>query len=160
MIKKIETISDLCWRLARNICLIAMIILTPVVFANVISRFIFGYSIAWSSEVARYCFLWLTFMGMAVALKDDSHAKIDLIIKHSPTNLSKIIVISGHFIIMILSVVLIFSGLKQVVSVWSVKAAYMRFLSMSWMYLSIPLSGFFMLLFSTTNLLETWANKK
>lgn len=153
-------LSDMAWHLARSICLIAMVILTPVVFANVLSRFIFGYSIAWSSEVARYSFVWLTFMGMAVALKEDSHAKIDLLIKAAPLHLQKLIQTCGCVIIMILSILLIIAGSLQTISIWNVEAAYMRFLSMGWMYLSIPLSGVFMLLFTTANLFEIWTNTK
>lgn len=160
MKNKVSILSVWAWHFARSICLIAMLILTPVVFVNVITRFVFGYSIAWSSEVARYSFLWLTFMGMAVALKEDSHAKIDLLIKLSPLRMRTFIILSGHLIVMILSIVLIIAGTLQTVSVWGVKAAYMRFLSMSWMYLSIPLSGLIMLLFTTDTLIALWDNRK
>ena len=141
--------------MAKAICLICMIVLTPVVFANIISRFIFGYSIAWSSEVARYAFIWLTFMGMAVALREDSHAKIDLLIKKTPPGFRKLILIAGHVIIFALSLFLIYAGTKQTIAVMDVQAAYMRFLSMGWMYLSIPVSGLFMLCFSTSGLTDT-----
>ena len=156
MKKHLFTLSEYLWRLARFVCLAAMIILTPVIFANIILRFFFGYSIGWSSEVARYSFIWLTFCGMAVALKDDSHAKIDFLVQLAPPIWQKWISTLGQIVIIILSVVLIVSGTKQAIMIWGVKASYMRFLSMGWMYLSIPLSGFFMLIFTLANLLKIW----
>lgn len=145
--------------MAKTICLVCMLMLTPVVFANIISRFIFGYSIAWSSEVARYAFIWLTFMGMAVALREDSHAKIDLLIQKLPRAFQKSVLVAGHAIVVVLSLFLMFAGTRQTIAVWDVQAAYMRFLSMSWMYLSIPVSGLFMLVFSISALTDTLTGK-
>ncbi len=155
----INTLANWACHTAKAICLLCMLLLTPIIFVNIITRFVFGYSIAWSSEVARYSFIWMTFMGMAVALKDDSHAKIDLLIKKAPLPLRKWILTAGHMIIVILSIFLIVAGFKQTVSVWNVEAAYMRFLSMSWMYLSIPISGVFMMLFSISGLMDLLANQ-
>lgn len=158
MKKLLTTLSEYLWHMARFVCLVAMIILTPVVFVNIILRFVFGYSLGWSSEVARYAFIWLTFCGMAVALKDDSHAKIELLLQLAPPELRKWINTLGQMVIIILSIILIVSGIQQTIMVWGVNAAYMRFLSMGWMYLSIPLSGFFMLIFTLVNILKIWEN--
>ena len=157
--KFLTSLSNGACVVAKNICLVSMIILTPVVFANIISRFVFGYSIAWSSEVARYAFIWLTFMGMAVALREGSHAQIDLLIQKLSPNLRKPVLIAGHIIVVILSLFLIFAGTRQTIAVWDVQAAYMRFLSMSWMYVSIPVSGLFMLFFSMSALADTLTGK-
>jgi|GEM_PF-1145392 C4-dicarboxylate transporter DctQ subunit len=153
----LNNLSDRACSAAKFICLICMLVLTPLVFANIISRFIFGYSIGWSSEVARYAFIWLTFMGMAVALRDDSHAKIDLLINSVPWKLKKWIMILANLIILILSIFLIYAGTKQVLAVREVQAAYMRFLSMSWMYMSIPVSSLFMFLFTLSGLANNLA---
>ncbi len=156
----IQNLSNGAWHLARFICLLSMMILAPVIFANVISRYIFDYSLAWSSEVGRYSFLWLTFMGTAVALRDGSHAKIDLITDKLPLKLKKAVALFAYMIIIILSFVLIITGSKQVVSVWDVHAAYMQFLSMGWMYMSIPLLGILMLIFSIEKLMYIWLNRE
>ncbi len=152
MRKMLTSAADLAWRVSRLVCLVAMIILTPVVFANIVLRFFWGYSLGWSSEVARYAFVWLTFMGTATALRDNSHAKIELIIKLAPRTWQKYIKILACVLIALLSLFLIVSGILQTIKVWDVSAAYMRFLSMSWMYLAIPLSGLFMLIFMIENI--------
>jgi TRAP-type C4-dicarboxylate transport system permease small subunit len=65
--------------------------------------------------------------------------------------------ILANLIILILSIFLIYAGTKQVLAVREVQAAYMRFLSMSWMYMSIPVSSLFMFLFTLSGLANNLA---
>lgn len=44
-----------------------------IVSANVFCRFLLGFSIYWGDEVAQILLVWLTFLGAAVAVRDDSH---------------------------------------------------------------------------------------
>lgn len=144
---------------SRMVVLAAMVIMTPVIFANVISRYVFNYSLAWSSEVSRYSFVWITFLGTAVALREDSHAKIDLFLEKAPGRLKTYLILIKYSLMLALSALLIVTGTNHVISIWYTKAAYMRFLSMGWMYLSIPLCGLLMLLFSFVSVLELFSQR-
>jgi TRAP-type C4-dicarboxylate transport system permease small subunit len=44
-----------------------------IVSANVFCRFLLGFSIYWGDEVAQVLLVWLTFLGAAVAVRDDNH---------------------------------------------------------------------------------------
>jgi TRAP-type C4-dicarboxylate transport system permease small subunit len=59
-----------------------------------------------------------------------------------------------------LCILLITTGIKQAIDVWPTKAAYMRFLSMGWMYLSIPICGLLMLFFTCVSLVELISKEK
>ncbi|WP_054710225.1 TRAP transporter small permease [Bacillus sp. JCM 19041] len=48
--------------------------------AQVLMRFLFGSSIGWSEELARYCFIWLVFIGVSYGVKKQRHIKIDAIL--------------------------------------------------------------------------------
>lgn len=48
--------------------------------AQVLMRFLFGSSIGWSEELARYCFIWLVFVGVSYGVKKQRHIKIDAIL--------------------------------------------------------------------------------
>ena len=144
---------------SRMVALAAMVIMTPVLFANVVSRYVFDYSLVWSPEVARYSFVWITFLGTAVALREDSHAKIDLFLERAPGRLKTYLMLIKYSLMLALSTVLIVVGTNQVISIWHTKAAYMRFLSMGWMYLSIPLCGLLMLFFSFVSVLELFSQR-
>ena len=50
--------------------LLAMVVM---VFGNVVLRYVFNSGITASEELSRYCFVWLTFLGAVVAMRDDAH---------------------------------------------------------------------------------------
>ncbi|MBM6581199.1 TRAP transporter small permease [Microvirga sp. BT689] len=66
----------------RLLLLIASILVAATVglsFVQVVLRYIFNNPQAWSEEVGRYLFVWITFLGSAVAFARDSHIKVDAI---------------------------------------------------------------------------------
>ena len=58
--------------------------MVAMVFGNVVLRYAFNSGISVSEEVARWCFVWLTFLGAVVAMKDNAHLGVDLIVKLLP----------------------------------------------------------------------------
>ncbi|WP_093725617.1 TRAP transporter small permease [Terribacillus halophilus] len=59
------------------VCLLSVMVV--VISAQIIMRFILGSSIGWSEELARYCFIWLVFIGISYGVKKQRHISIDAI---------------------------------------------------------------------------------
>jgi len=59
--------------------MIALSLIVIIMFLQVIMRYVFKASLAWSDEFSRYCFVWLTFMGMSYAIKNRCHIRIDIL---------------------------------------------------------------------------------
>jgi TRAP-type C4-dicarboxylate transport system permease small subunit len=57
--------------------LMAALCLTIV--AGVVSRYVVGRPLAWTDEAARYLFIWVSFLGAAVAVRRRANFKLDLI---------------------------------------------------------------------------------
>ena len=81
-----------------------------VVVANVIARYTDWYHIIWATDVVKVLFLWLVFLGGAVAVKYDAHVRMtmvsdrlrgsvgrawDLVIRLSPVAVGVILVLLG-----------------------------------------------------------------
>lgn len=62
-------------------CMVAMVIM---VFGNVVLRYGFNSGISVSDEMSRYCFIWLTYIGAMVAMRDGAHLGVDTLIKKLP----------------------------------------------------------------------------
>lgn len=62
-------------------CLLAMVIM---VFGNVVLRYGFNSGISISDEMSRYCFIWLTYIGAMIAMRDREHLGVDTLVKHLP----------------------------------------------------------------------------
>lgn len=56
------------------VCLAAMVVL---VFGNVFLRYAFNSGISVSEEVSRWFFVWMTFLGALVAMRDHGHLGVD-----------------------------------------------------------------------------------
>jgi TRAP-type transport system small permease protein len=61
------------------LCLLAMVVM---VFGNVVLRYAFNTGITISDEMSRYCFIWLTYIGAMVAMREKGHLGVDTLVKH------------------------------------------------------------------------------
>jgi len=62
-------------------CLVAMVIM---VFGNVVLRYAFNSGITISEEMSRYCFIWLTYIGAMVAMREGGHLGVDTLVRRLP----------------------------------------------------------------------------
>lgn len=63
------------------ICLVTMVVL---VFGNVVLRYGFNESILISEELSRWAFVWLTFLGAVILLRERGHMGVDLALRAMP----------------------------------------------------------------------------
>ncbi len=62
-------------------CLVAMVVM---VFGNVVLRYGFNSGIDISDEMSRYCFIWLTYIGAMVAMREKGHLGVDSLVRRLP----------------------------------------------------------------------------
>jgi TRAP-type transport system small permease protein len=63
------------------LCLFAMVVM---VFGNVVMRYVFNSGILISEEMSRYAFIWLTYIGAMIAMREGGHLGVDTLVKHLP----------------------------------------------------------------------------
>jgi TRAP-type C4-dicarboxylate transport system permease small subunit len=79
---------------------LSLAVMSLLVFGNVILRYGFNSGITWSSEISRFLFIWLTFLGAIGALKDQKHLGVDLVVKKLPPTSRKVVYVISNFIIL------------------------------------------------------------
>ena len=57
----------------------SLIFTVSIIFLQVIMRYIFKNSLAWSEELARYIFLWQIWVGASYAAKKSKHLRVGII---------------------------------------------------------------------------------
>ncbi|HHW36591.1 MAG TPA: TRAP transporter small permease [Bacillales bacterium] len=55
------------------------VIMVGVIFLQVVMRQL-DMSLSWSEELARYCFIWLIYIGISFGVKKQTHVKIDAVL--------------------------------------------------------------------------------
>jgi len=100
----------------------ALAVMVVLVFGNVVLRYGFNSGITVSEEVSRWLFIWGTFLGAVVALREHGHLGIDMVVSRLPAWGKKICLVVGHAL-MLFIVVLLFKGcLEQMKINWDVSA--------------------------------------
>lgn len=59
------------------LCLLVMVVM---VFGNVVLRYGFNSGLAVSEELSRWLFVWMTFLGAVIALRDNAHLGTDMLV--------------------------------------------------------------------------------
>jgi TRAP-type transport system small permease protein len=112
------------------LCLALMVVL---VFSNVVLRYAFNSGIAISEELSRWLFVWLTFLGATVALREHGHLGTEALVSRLGPIGRKCCLVVGY-VLMLGCCWLLFSGaLEQTKINWDV-AAPSSGASMAWFY--------------------------
>ena len=53
---------------------------TLILFAGVVSRYVFNSPLFWTDELANFLFLWLSMLGTVVALRADGHMRLTTLV--------------------------------------------------------------------------------
>jgi len=66
------------------ICRTLLAVFVTILFAQIISRQLFGYSLSWSEELSVYMFVWFVFFGASYAAKLAAHNRVTFQYKLMP----------------------------------------------------------------------------
>jgi len=58
----------------------ALLVMVLMVFGNVVMRYAFNSGLTLSEELSRWLFVWLTFLGAVVALRNNAHLGTDMLV--------------------------------------------------------------------------------
>ena len=78
------------FKLLEVLVVVFMVAMVVMVFGNVVLRYGFNSGISVSDEMSRYCFIWLTYVGAMVAMREGGHLGVDSLVRHLPINGKKV----------------------------------------------------------------------
>ena len=107
-----KRILDIYCRALEIFIAVLLAIMVILVFGNVVMRYGFNSGITVSEEVSRWMFVWLTFLGAVVALKEHGHLGSDMLVSKLPPAGKRACLVLGH-LLMLFICWLMFSGSLQ-----------------------------------------------
>ncbi len=81
-----------------------MFLMSIIIFIQVVMRYVFGNSLTWSEEMARYLFVWLVYFSVAYTARREAHIRIDAAINLYPKKLRPYVEIFSEIIVLIFAV--------------------------------------------------------
>lgn len=125
-------ISGYC-RLIGYLIAIALLVMVVLVFGNVVMRYAFNSGFTVSEELSRWLFVWLTFLGAVIALRDNAHLGTDMLVsKFGP--LGKRICMGASLLLMLYVMWLLFKGTYDQYKVNVDSDSPVMEVSMGWFY--------------------------
>ena len=82
MANVLQLFIDRFFKLLELLIVLSMVAMVIMVFGNVVLRYGFNRGIDISDEMSRYCFIWLTYIGAMVAMREKGHLGVDTLVKH------------------------------------------------------------------------------
>jgi TRAP-type transport system small permease protein len=129
----LDKFLDLYCNLLGKIIATLLALMVVLVFGNVVLRYGFNSGITVSEELSRWMFVWLTFLGAIIAVREHGHLGTDFLIARLPVMGQKICLVIGY-VLMLLMCWLMFKGsYDQTVINWSTEAPATG-LSQAWFY--------------------------
>jgi TRAP-type C4-dicarboxylate transport system permease small subunit len=154
-----KTIKKILDSFLELLVMVVVVVLVIDVLWQVFTRFILKNPSTWTEELAVFMLIWVSLLGAAVALGRGAHLGIDYFVGKLP---EKIRLVTEVFVFLCIALfsftVMILGGielvtetlrLEQISPAINVKVGYV--------YLAVPISGFFLVLYSVIGLFERLA---
>ncbi|MGY0195269.1 TRAP transporter small permease [Leptothrix sp. BB-4] len=129
-----KVIAGYC-RLIGYLIAAAMAVMVVLVFGNVVMRYGFNSGFTLSEELSRWLFVWLTFLGAVIALRENAHLGTDMLVgKLGPTG--KRICMGLSLVLMLYVLWLLFKGSLDQFKINVDSESPVMEASMGWFYAS------------------------
>lgn len=120
-------------------------VMTLLVGAQIAGRFLFGYSIFWSDEAARFLLIWIAFLGMSAGVRRGAHPGVDSLVRALSPKVARPVAVAATGLALAFFAVMLVHGSLLVSRTWLQRSPSLG-LPMGLPYLAVPAAGLLMLL--------------
>ncbi len=150
MTEAIRTLKTLLTKLLEWVVILLVATLVLDVLWGVFSRFVLASPSRWTEEVATILLIWVSLLGAAVTFSRKEHLGVDYLVKKLDPAARRLMTIAGQLLVVwFASAAMIYGGYilvsKALASGQVSPALGLKF---GYVYLAVPLSGLFIVLFA------------
>ena len=129
------------------ICILALTVMTILTFTNVVTRYVFNFSMNFAEEISTYSFVLLSLFGASIALKRGAHLGFTLLSDHVPPVIARIFEVISALAGIIFSFVIFYFGIRMAMTQYQRGQLSLGVQIPEWIYGSfVPLGSFFLLI--------------
>ena len=118
----LQRLIDRTARLLERVIALCLAAMVAMVFGNVVLRYVFNDGIVVSEELSRWLFVWMTFLGAVVALKEHGHLGTDMLVARLGATGRRVCAALSLGAMLAVSVMLFMGSLVQTRINWDVEA--------------------------------------
>lgn len=107
--------------------------MVAMVFGNVVLRYVFNDGIVVSEELSRIFFVWLTFLGAIVAMRENTHLGMDNVVRRLPRG-GKVACLAASQLLILMCCGILFWGTWRQHEINATNMAPVTGMSMIWVF--------------------------
>ena len=142
--KAVMKISDAYNSIINFICVVLMTAQTLAIIVMVFGRYIFNSVPQWTVQFAVFCMIWFAMFSIALAVRTDSHVKMEVVDNWASPAVLLGFKIFGNLCTAAFGVILVIYGLEITDLTWTTKLSAFR-IPLGVQYFSAVAGGFFMI---------------
>ena len=134
-----------------------MALLVVDVVWGVFTRYALGEQAKWTEELARFLLVWVALLGGAVAFGTKAHLGVDYFVNLLHPDARKLTAVVADLVVLFFAgAVLLLGGASVVREALALEQTTPALgWKMGYVYLALPISGFFVVIYTVDNLIET-----
>lgn len=152
-------IENKIYEVVSWVTIMLFLVMVGLCILQVICRYVLKVSLSFTEELARFLFIWTTFLGTAMALKKNKHVKMELLVQSLPEIVQKLLNVLVFVSEMLIYVVLLYSGVQVVSKTIAQTSAAMN-VSMGIVYSVVPISAIIMMIFESIERLKLFRREE
>jgi TRAP-type C4-dicarboxylate transport system permease small subunit len=129
--------------------IVLMGIMTILVSVQIVSRYVFNFPLGWTEEMARFAFVWVSFLGASALMQVREHINVTVFVDAFPPRLRALCAFLANCCGLVCTYFFLIGGIALTSNEWRQLAPATE-VPMGWVYLVIPaaaaLMGTWMLL--------------
>ena len=114
--KTLRRVSDTVNKAVSYVGVALFCVLIVACVLQVFFRFVLNNSLAWSEELARYCFIWMHMIGASLRIESRGHATVTAVLDLLHGTIRKIIDIIIELVIFFSGVIMLYAGTNLAMS--------------------------------------------
>ena len=122
------------------LAMISLVVMTGVVFFDVILRYIFNQGMPWTQEIATLLLVWFSLIGMAIGVGEKIHISIEMFTMKCSKKVIGILETIDHLLIAGIGVMMLVYGL-QIMNVTKNSTMPATKMPSAVLYIILPLAG-------------------
>ena len=143
--RAVMRISDVYNKIINFICVVLLTAQTVSILIMVVGRYVFNKVPQWTEQFALFCMIWFAMFSIALAVRDDSHVKMEVIDSLVSPGVLRFFKLFGMLCTVLFGYVMVRYGMEVTRLTWPTLLSSFR-ISSGIQYFSAVAGGFFMIL--------------
>ncbi|MGY4688624.1 TRAP transporter small permease [Salibacterium sp. K-3] len=93
-------------------------VMVVVIAMQVFMRYVIGDSLSWSEELARFCFIWVVYIGISYGVKKQRHIKVDAMLVFFKQKGKIVMNMIANLLFLVFALIIVYYGQDIALRIW------------------------------------------